>query len=225
MMTRTILRPALLAGLALAVALGGCDASSRQRRTPTDFTSLAQQQGEARQAALGAAETAARADAARERGRTAEADKLAGQAVEQYRAALSISGDMPEAWNNMGIQLMHLKDYLAASEAFTFAMQQSPTDPRPCENLGIVYDRTGWSEESLKYFDMALDRSPNYLPALRGAIKAAHLLSEASEKRLEQVRRALMIETDPAMRDFFEREQLRISGRLDQDAQRRPSRR
>ncbi len=127
---------------------------------------------------------------------------------------------MPEAWNNMGIQLMHLKDYLAASEAFTFAMQQSPTDPRPCENLGIVYDRTGWSEESLKYFDMALDRSPNYLPALRGAIKAAHLLSEASEERLEQVRRALMIETDPAMREFFEREQLRISGRLDQDAQR-----
>ena len=50
------------------------------------------------------------------------------------------------------------------------------------------------------------------------------MLSEADEKRLEQVRRAQMIETDPAMRDFFEREQLRISGRLDQDGPRRTHR-
>lgn len=225
MMTRVILRPALLvaslAGLTLAVTLAGCDATSRQRRAQTDFSEIAQKQAEARKAALAAADTAARADAARAKDRLGEADKLSRQAVDQYRAALALSQEMPEAWNNLGIQLMQLQDYLGAAEAFTVAMQQSPTDPRPCENLGIVYDRTGWSEESLKYFDMALDRSPNYLPALRGASKAAHLLGEASDRRLSQVRRALMIETDPAMREFFEREQLRISGRLDQEDQRR----
>lgn len=224
MKTRTIQRSVLAAGLVVCLALGGCGASGRQSRTQADFSGLARRQAEAREAALAAAGTAARADAARDHGRTEEADKLSRRAVDEYRAALAISGDMPEAWNNLGIQLMHLQDYLGASEAFNFAIQQSPTDPRPCENMGIVYDRTGWSEESLKYFDMALDRSPNYLPALRGAIKAAHLLGQADQTRLDQVRRALMIETDPEMREFFEREQLRISGRLAQDTQRQPGR-
>jgi tetratricopeptide (TPR) repeat protein len=186
------------------------------------MASMAVRLGQAREAALAAAATADRADDARERGRADDAKRLGLDAVRQYRTALTISNDMPDAWHNMGVQLMHLQDYVAASEAFTVAMQMSPTDPRPCENLGIVYDLTGWGEQSLFYFDMALERSPNYLPALRGAIKAAHLLGEADTKRLDQVRRALMIETDPANRQFFEREQLRITGRLDQDNRRRP---
>lgn len=213
MITRTIL------SLALCVALAGCAGQGR-RGAPADFSGIAQQQAEARRAALDASAVGAKADAARERGNTEQADKLSREAVERYRGALAVYAEMPEVWNNMGVQLMQLQDYLAASEAFTFAMQQSPTDPRPCENLAIVYDRTGWSEESLKYFDMALDRSPNYLPALRGAIKAAHLLGEADQNRLDQVRRALMLETDPGLREFFEREQLRISGRMAQETQR-----
>ncbi len=211
---------------AVAVFGAGCT-STGPRSTSSTSTAIslqAEQLVKARQLALGAAATATRAEAARAKDRTAEADKLSRRAIGQYREALSYSSDMPEVWNNLGIQLMHLQDYLAASEAFILAMQMSPTDPRPCENLGVVYDRTGWAEESLKYFDLALDRSPNYLPALRGAIKAAHLLGEADQKRLDQVRRALMIETDPKMREFFEREQVRISGRLDHYKQRRSSR-
>lgn len=217
------IRPLLLLGVVLAAGglVPGCTSTPRRPSTIDAMTSAAERMGQAREAALAAGATAARADAAREKERTEQADRLSLQAVNEYREALLIANDMPDAWNNMGVQFMHLQDYVAAAEAFTIAMQLSPTDPRPCENLGIVYDRTHWAEESLRYFDMALERSPNYLPALRGAIKAAHLLSEADEKRLEQVRRALMIETEPAMRDFFEREQLRISGRLDQDEPRR----
>ncbi len=215
--------PMLAVCWAVVLPGAGC-ASTRQDRTMIDLTSAGEQLVKARQLALVAAKTASQADVARAKDRTAEADKLSVRAITQYREALSYSTDMPEVWNNLGIQLMHIKDYLAASEAFSLAMQMSPTDPRPCENLGVVYDRTGWAEESLKYFDLALDRSPNYLPALRGAIKAAHLLGEADQKRLDQVRRALMIESDPEIREFFEREQLRISGRLDHSKQRRSNR-
>jgi len=215
-MTSLICRVSVFAAfLALVLFASGCASTGSTRTNPT-MASAAEQLVKARQAALVASETASRAEAARTKGKAKDADTLSRLAIEQYREALSYSTDMPEVWNNLGIQLMRLGDYLAASEAFTVAMQMSPTDPRPCENLGVVYDRTGWAEESLKYFDMALDRSPNYLPALRGTIKAAHLLGLADEKRLAQVRRALMIERDPAMREFFEREQLRISGRLDQ---------
>lgn len=216
----------LVACGAVALLSAGCASTGSRSTNSTNaaISSQAEQLVKARQLALGAAATATRAEAARAKDRTTEADRLSRRAIEQYREALSYSSDMPEVWNNLGIQLMRLQDYLAASEAFTIAMQMSPTDPRPCENLGVVYDRTGWSEESLKYFDLALDRSPNYLPALRGAIKAAHLLGETDQRRLDQVRRALMIETDPKMREFFEREQVRISGRLDHYKQRRSSR-
>jgi hypothetical protein len=72
-------------------------------------------------------------------------------------------------------------------------------------------------EDSLRYYDIALERSPNYLPALRGAVKAAHLLGEADERRLDQVKRALLIETDEQWRTVFERERVRIVGRLELD--------
>lgn len=198
----------------------GCESSSKTRRSDIPGA-MAQQVAEARQAAVGASETARKAQKARDRGKDEEAAKLSKVAIEQYRRALSLSADMPEVWNNLGVELMHVQDYLGASESFNMAMQLSPTDPRPAENLGLVYHRTGWVEESLRYYDMALERSPSYLPALRGAIKASHLLGEADEKRLEQVRRALLIETDPTLREFFEREQVRILGRLERNDRRR----
>jgi len=202
------------AACVLLLALGGCS-STRTDSSAETFAALGAQLQQARQAAIDADATATKARRARERGREEEADRLEQQAIEQYRAALAISGEMPDAWNNLGVLLMEEGDLVAAADAFTIAMQQSPTDPRPAENLGLVYSRAGWVEDSLKYYDVALERSPNYLPALRGAIKQAHLLGEADEKRLEQVRRALMLETDERWRLVFERERVRIAGRLE----------
>lgn len=209
-----------VAAVLCAAALSGCQSTSSARSTPPP-SATAQQVAEARQAAIGAAETARKAQVAREKGKDSEAAKLSKAAIEEYRRSLSLSAESPEVWNNLGVELMQVQDYLGASESFSMAMQLSPTDPRPAENLGLVYQRTGWTEESLRFYDMALERSPNYLPALRGAIKASHLLGEADEKRLTQVRRALMIETDPTLREFFEREQVRILGRLERTDRRR----
>ncbi len=205
-----------------AAVFTGCESTSRtQRHEIQSPDALARQVAEARQAALVASDTARKAAQKRDKGKPDEAQRLSRTAIEQYRRAISLSPDMPEVWNNLGVELMRVEDYLGASESFSMAMQLSPTDPRPAENLALVYDRTGWAEESLRYYDIALERSPNYLPALRGAIKAAHLLGEADEKRLDHVRRALMIETDPKLREFFEREQVRILGRLERTTRRR----
>lgn len=204
----------LVVGLTCAAGVGGCSSSPRDSTT---FPSPALRLAEAREAALAADAVAERAAQARERGRLEEAGRLERQAIEEYRKALAISGDMADAWNNLGVLLMHQNDLVSAADAFTIAMQQSPTDPRPAANLGLVYDRAGWAEESLKFYDMAIERSPSYLPALRGAIKSAHLLGQADEERLVQVRRALLIETDERWHEFFEREQVRITGRLESD--------
>jgi Tfp pilus assembly protein PilF len=206
---------------ALLLTLSGCSGSAA-RPAPAGLSDLAQQNARAREVAREASLAAAKAQRARERNRAAEAERFGAEAIELYRQALSLSQDMPEVWNNLGVELMRTENYMGASEAFGMAMQLSPTDPRPVENLALVYHRTGWDEESLRYYDMALERSPSSLRALRGAIKTSHLLGEADEKRLDQVRRALLMETDPAMREFFEREQVRILGRLEQSRRRRP---
>lgn len=223
---KTVRRP--VAGFCCAVValtaatFIGCESASKSRQSRAESPDLlARKVAEARQVAVAAAETASKAAKSRQRGDDADADRFSHTAIEQYRRAIALSPDMPEVWNNLGVELMRVQDYLGASEAFSMAMQLSPSDPRPAENIALVYDRTGWAEESLRYYDIALERSPNYLPALRGAIKASHLLSEADENRLDQVRRALMIETDPKLREFFEREQVRILGRLERNSRQR----
>jgi tetratricopeptide (TPR) repeat protein len=207
---------ALAPACALSAVLGACQSAGNASGRET-LAALGEQMYEARQAAIAADATAQKAARARERERHEEADRLEQEAIDQYRGALAISGDMPEAWNNLGVLLMQQGDLMGSADAFAVAMEQSPTDPRPAENLGLVYARAGWVEDSLRYYDIALERSPNYLPALRGAVKAAHLLGEADERRLDQVKRALLIETDEQWRTVFERERVRIVGRLELD--------
>jgi len=191
--------------------------SGLERRYANNATlaSPAARLAQGRQASLLASATATKAAKAEKRGDLAQANRLRTEAIEQYRDALRISNEIPEAWNNLGVLLMKQRDYLAAADAFSFAIDQSPTDPRPCENLGLVYSKTGWSEDALKYYNQALDRNPNRLQALRGAIKSAHLLGLGDAKDLDRVQRALMLEKDESWRQFFMREKLRIKGRLD----------
>ncbi len=202
--------------LTLSCTMISCASNSTHSyNNHTNMTSPAVAQAQARKAAMVASQTARNAAAAAQKGNVSQATKLRKQAIAQYRDALRISSEIPEAWNNLGVLLMEEQDYLAAADAFSFAMDQSPKDPRPCENLGLVYAKTGWSNDALKYYDLALERDPNRLPALRGAIKSAHLLGLGDAKDLARVKRALMLEKDDSWRAFFQREKLRIQGRLE----------
>ena len=131
-----------------------------------------------------------------------------------YQDAVTTYPDLAAAWNNLGVLLMERQDYMAASEALKRAARLSPADPAPLENLGLVYQRAGWSEEALRYYAAALSRDPYHVGALRGAAKAARLLNKADAEALERVRTALMLEKDAGWRMFFERERVRIQSRM-----------
>lgn len=204
--------------ICVATLLAGCASSSGSRGgSDATFASPAVQMAEAREIAREATDVAIRANRAREAGRIGEADRLGEEAISRYRDALSTSRELPEAWNNLGYLLMQQKDYLQAADAFSVAMEMSPADPRPATNLGLVYFKAGWIEDSLQYYERALERSPNHPPALRGAIKASHLLSLADQKGLDRVRRALLVDRDETWRAFYEREKIRIEGRMESD--------
>lgn len=218
MTERAIPRALAIASSLLAMSLVGVSCKNHNRPRDVELAPASPERLiEARDIAQRAGVQARRAARLRETGKNA--DESTAKAVELYRQALTLHRSMPEAWNNLGVLLMEQQDYLAASEAFTMAMELSPADPRPAENLGLVYDRAGWGEESLRCYRLALDRDPNYRPALRGAIRAAHLLGIADQRTLDTVRQGLMLENEPEWRALFEREKLRIEGRIEAERQ------
>lgn len=133
------------------------------------------------------------------------------EAIELYRRSIGRSEKLYGAWNNLGVLLMEDENLLDAAEAFRMASELQPNDARPMENLGHVWLRAGWPEEALKYFNRALARDPNWLPALRGAAVASDLLYLTDEDAVERARRGRMRETDPKWQVFFEEHQRRLN--------------
>jgi tetratricopeptide (TPR) repeat protein len=136
-----------------------------------------------------------------------------GAAVELLGRAVALRPDMGAVWNNLGLALQARGselDFIQAGEAFKRAAELLPVDERPYQNLGVLYHERGFSEDALAYFIKALERNENSLESLRGAVGSAKLLLRSDEAGLARVRRALMIENDPAWRKIQEYERLRI---------------
>jgi tetratricopeptide (TPR) repeat protein len=134
-------------------------------------------------------------------------------AIVLNQKAIALEPDMGAAWNNLGLDLMrrgHPDDFVDAAQAFKRAADLLPSDDRPYQNLGVLYSDRGFSEEALRYFCLALERNPNSLESLRGAIGATKLLHRSDEAGLTRLNRALMMESDHRWREIMEFEKMRI---------------
>ncbi len=137
-------------------------------------------------------------------------------AQDAYRRATLLDGTLAEAWNNLGVLLLERGTYLDAADAFRRALATAaPEDPRPARNLGYTYAKAGWGEEALKHYETALDRSPNDLESLRGAIRVTKELNFADAQALDRVQRAMLIDRDEQWRTIYFREDSRITERLE----------
>ncbi len=133
------------------------------------------------------------------------------EAIDLNRRALALHDGLGAAWHNLGIALMESQENLEAAACFQRAAELAPTDPRPYENLALLHMRAGWHEDALRLYEMSLERSPNYLGSLRGAVLAARELNVSTDPGLDRVKRAILIEKDPSWRAILDREQVRIA--------------
>jgi tetratricopeptide (TPR) repeat protein len=140
------------------------------------------------------------------------------KAVQLYRQSLAQSQELVAVWNNLGLILMEDQNYVDAVEMFKAAADLSTRDPKPYYNIALCCFRQGWPEQALQYWVKSLERSPNYLDSLRGAIMAAKLMDIADHPALDRTRRALSMETDPQWRKIEEQQMLRIEGTMTRDA-------
>lgn len=153
----------------------------------------------------------------------AEEAQMAGQpdeAVNYAKQALTLRSDLGGAWNNLGVSLMDMKEWIAASDALRKAADYMPSDPRPYENLGNLYRRQGFSVDALKYFVLSLERDPYWLPSIRGATASAKDLLHSDDDGLERVKRGLLVDNDPDWRRIYESERVRIKQDLDEKLRR-----
>ncbi len=190
----------LLAGIACPVALaplGGC-ASSRPAASLQ---------------ASDPAQVAAAYDLILEAQEAERRDKPA-EAVSLYREGLSKYREFPAAWNNLGSLLMDQSRYLEAVECFQAAGDLAPKDPRPPYNQGLAWDRAGYLDDALDFYNRAIDRDPQYLPALRGAIRAERLLGRGSQSTLDRLKTALLMEQDAKWREWLNLQRLRLETEL-----------
>lgn len=189
------------AGLALALAIGGaCEQTPKRADAPGAIDQGAENRAEGLRLAQDAQRRAERGDTT--------------GAIETYQQALAQWREMPAAWNNLGVLLMEKQNYADAVSAFKVAADLSQTDPRPLENIAISYVRSGWATDALKYYGMALERDPNRIESLRGAVRAAEMVRVRDDATLERIRRALLIESDPKYREYFERQQQLVGAAL-----------
>ncbi len=187
--------------LAVGLSLGGCEATPRID-TNNSLSQLDQRHAQARQAFV-------EGERLRSSGHTYKAQQA-------YRRATILDASLAEAWNNLGVLLLEDRSYLDAADAFRRALSSAaPEDPRPARNLGYTYAQAGWSEEALKFYQTALERSPNDLESLRGAIRVTKELNYADRNALDRVERAMMIDRDDQWRTIYFREQSRIKDRIE----------
>lgn len=159
---------------------------------------------------------------------TADREKRTDDAIALYQQSIQAYRQMPAAWHNLGVLYMSKGDNIQAAEAFKAAADLSPTDPRPLFNIGVIWERQGYLKDAAKYYNEALQREENFLPALEYSILLDHSLNTSNEVTEERLKRALLLEKNPEWRKWFEKEQIRLANRrpeaAPQGAQPRPRR-
>jgi tetratricopeptide (TPR) repeat protein len=200
---RRVLRAAAgMTALAAFVSIGACGGATGPRGS--EPVSLAQRASEGQRVAL-------------EAQKSAKAGKR-DEAIDLYRRALSYSRDMHGAWNNLGVLLAERGQYLEAREAFQTAADLAPADPRPVANIGDLFTNRGYFAQAMEHYELALERDPQYLPALRGAVRAAAMLGRADEPTARRIQLALFTETDAQWLAFFQRQRERVANSAAQPA-------
>ena len=80
--------------------------------------------------------------------------------VQAYRQALSIRGDFPIAWNNLGNSLRMLGEIEEADACFDAALRQQPGYLSALKNRGTLWVWSGQIERGLGWYEQGLQLDP-----------------------------------------------------------------
>lgn len=113
--------------------------------------------------------------------RTAEAEYNMGlqnkeatrfpDAVENFRRAVALRQNFPEAWNELGFSLRQTGQYSEALKAYERALQLRPNFPEALEYLGETYVKMGRLDEAGKILERLRALDAAHAQELEAAIQ------------------------------------------------------
>lgn len=136
------------------------------------------------------------------------------EAITLYQQALAAYRQFPSAWLNLGVMHMKVGNGLQAVEAFNVAAEVDPDDPRPFYNIGAIYEEKFYYKEAIAYYNKAIERDPNLLPALRRSVYLEMQMNSFTPASKDRVMRAIMLETDPTYKSILTQAKIRIDNEL-----------
>ncbi|MBC7771270.1 MAG: tetratricopeptide repeat protein [Pyrinomonadaceae bacterium] len=154
---------------------------------------------------------------AHEHALAAQNAETAGQtdkAIALYQQAIQSHREFPAAWLNLGVLQMKVKNNLEAVDAFNVASELDPDDPRPYFNVATIYDEKHYYKEAIKQYNLALEKDPNLLPALRRSIYLEMQTNSFTPATKDRVLRGLLMEKDQQYINIFSQAKIRIDNEV-----------
>jgi tetratricopeptide (TPR) repeat protein len=164
------------------------------------------------------AESIRKAHALAARAEQAGKERKYTEAVALYEEAIGYYRNFPSAWLNLGVMYTRAGDNIKAVAAFSTAADLDQTDPRPLFNTGAIWENMYYYKEAIGFYNKALERDPNLLPALRHSIYLEMQTNSFTPATKERLQRALMLETDPQFKSIFAQAKLRLDNELTNEA-------
>jgi len=97
--------------------------------------------------------------------------KRFSDAVENFRRAVNLRQNFPEAWNELGFSLRQSGQYSEALKAYERALQFRPNFPEALEYLGETYVKMGQPEEAKKILERLRSVDATHAGELEAAIR------------------------------------------------------
>jgi tetratricopeptide (TPR) repeat protein len=95
----------------------------------------------------------------------AEQDSILKLGIQYLNTATKLTPSFTDAWNQLGLAYLRLKDYDKSILIYKQALKTNPNDPTVHSNLGTVYFSTQKYKEALDEFNAAVRLNPNYAEA------------------------------------------------------------
>ena len=118
-------------------------------------------------------------------------------AINNYKKALKINPDYPDAYNNMGNALKDKGDLEAAIESYKQALKIKPDYAEAYYNMGIALKGKGDLEAAIESYKQALKIKPDYAEAYNNMGSALNDKGDL-EAAIESYKQALKIKPDYA---------------------------
>ncbi len=135
-------------------------------------------------------------------------------AINLYKQAVTLYPQDAFAWYNLGVLCSRQKRLAESAEAWNMAASLDAKDPRAYFALGLQVQQLGWLPDAADFYTRALERDPNYLPALKKSVEVDQLRDSYSDVTLERIRKALLQETDPKWGEYLHRMLLKTQERV-----------